>query len=485
MEQVLADNATERALLAGIITYGSQAYYDVCDIVNTKSFVDELHQALFECLEYILKDNCNVKVDRASIMSAATALGYSEVLEKNNIVYRAIVNFPIELSNVRKMAARIKKLQVGRDLDLQLKKAQQQIRTITGDEPIDHIIALAEQPISDYTATLTENQYRGPQLMGEGVHEYIDHLVNNPVEQVGISTSYPIFDKAIGGGLRRRSITLVGARPKIGKTTFGDNSGIHIAGQLGFPVLNIDTEMSKEDHRIRILANLAEVPIEEIETGKFAQNSWKKEKIRKAMDRLAAMPYYYESVAGKPFEEVLSIMRRWVNRVVGYQDNGEANNCVIIYDYLKLMGAEGLNRNMQEYQLLGFQIISLHNFMTRHGIPCLAFIQLNRDGITKEETDVISGSDRQAWTCANLNIFKKKSDDELAEDPTSNRKLINLFTRYGAGLDEGDWINMQFKGQFNKIVELKTRNQLKSEKDKATQGFIVNDTKPDEQIPFN
>jgi hypothetical protein len=123
--------------------------------------------------------------------------------------------------------------------------------------------------------------------------------------------------------------------------------------------------------------------------------------------------------------------------------------------------------------------------LVRHKVPCLGFIQLNRDGITKEDTDVASGSDRQIWLCDNFSIFKKKSDEELAEDASANRKLVPIVSRHGAGLDDGDYINMQFRGQFNKIVEGKTRNQLKVDKNKKTEGFVVDDIKPDEQIPFS
>jgi replicative DNA helicase len=482
MEQPLVDLPAERAVLAGIFTYGSQGYDEVADIVTTRSFTDEVNQIFFKCGEYIVKDSPNAQIDLASIISAANTLGYAEIISRpdERKLLRHAMNFPIHQSNLRKMAAKIKNLEIARDLVNTHEAAKKSLRQITGDEGIDHILSLAENPIFEYTTNLSNTQTNGPQKIGEGVREYMDYIVSHPTDMLGISTGYPIYDMSIGGGLRPGTVNLIGARPKIGKTTFGDNAGIHIAGKTGISVLNIDTEMTKEDHRHRILANLSEVCIQEIETGKYVENSWKREKVDRAIDKLEKMPYYYESVAGKPFDEIVSIMRRWVNRIVGV-----GNPCVIVYDYLKLMDYEGLSRNLQEYQLLGFQISSLHNFMVRHKVPCLGFIQLNRDGITKEDTDVASGSDRQIWLCDNFSIFKKKSDEELAEDASANRKLVPIVSRHGAGLDDGDYINMQFRGQFNKIVEGKTRNQLKVDKNQKTEGFVVDDIKPDEQIPFS
>ena len=92
------------------------------------------------------------------------------------------------------------------------------------------------------------------------------------------------------------------------------------------------------------------------------------------------------------------------------------------------MGSEGISSSMQEYQVLGFQITQLHNFMVKYDVPCLSFVQLNRDGITKESTDVVSGSDRLIWLCTSFSIFKMKSEEEIAEDKIEkrkNRKLVS------------------------------------------------------------
>ena len=54
------------------------------------------------------------------------------------------------------------------------------------------------------------------------------------------------------------------------------------------------------------------------------------------------------------------------------------------------MSSESINNNMQEYQALDSKL-PLHNLCVKLDIPCLSFVQLNRDGITKESTDAVSG----------------------------------------------------------------------------------------------
>ena len=129
------------------------------------------------------------------------------------------------------------------------------------------------------------------------------------------------------------------------------------------------------------------------------------------------------------------------------------------------MSSSSITNNIQEYQALGFQITSLHNLCVKLDIPCLSFVQLNRDGITKESTDAVSGSDRLIWLCTSFTIFKSKSTEELAEDGPNagNRKLVPVVSRHGAGMDDGDYINMQMQGAHAKLIELRSRNEFKNQ----------------------
>ena len=182
-------------------------------------------------------------------------------------------------------------------------------------------------------------------------------------------------------------------------------------------------------------------------------------------------------------------MRRWILKEVGLNDDGTAKPCVIFYDYLKLMDSQGMSQDLKEYQVLGFMMTSLHNFAVRYQVPIVAFIQLNRDGITKESTDTASGSDRIIWLCSNFTIFKRKSDEEIAEDGPNNgnRKLVPLVSRHGGGLDDNDYINCHMKGWCAKISEGKTRLEIVNNTKDTDEGFIVDDETDyeEQEIPFS
>jgi replicative DNA helicase len=485
---ILCDPAAERAVLAGICKYGVDAYLDVADILQSTSFTIDSNSMIFNCVKEICEKEHRPTIDIPSIYSVAQDLGFSHILNKKEEAQhlKAIMDFPVSIENVRKFAAKIRKLEIARLLRTQLEAAQDKILEINGSESVTSILSIAEDTVFNFSSLLNENSGNNPETMSKDIDEYIEYLESNPIDQVGIPTGFPIYDQAIGGGLRKGTVNVIAARPKTGKTLLSDNMGLNIA-KLKIPVLNMDTEMTKKDHINRVLAMMTETEINAIETGKFTQTPSSKKKILDAVAELKEMKIYHMSIAGKPFEEQLAIMRRWLMKEVGLNDDGTAKECVIFYDYLKLMDSAGMTQDLKEYQVLGFMMTSLHNFAVRYKLPIVAFIQLNRDGITKESTDTASGSDRIIWLCSNFSIFKRKSDEEIAEDGSENgnRKLVPLISRHGGGLDDNDYINCYMKGWCAKITEGQTRLEIVNNIKKPKDGFIVdNDNNDESNIPF-
>jgi replicative DNA helicase len=482
---ILSDSAAERAVLSGICSYGEESYLDIADIIQDTTFTIDSNTIIFKCLKTICEREQKPSIDIATIFSVAEELGFSHILSKKEEAQhlKAIIDFPVNKENVRKFAAKIRKLEIARLLRKQLELAQEKILDVNGSESIGSILGIAEDTVFNFTNLLNDGD-NNPSSFGHNLDEYLKHLEENKIDQVGIPTGFPVYDKSIGGGLRKGTVNIIAARPKVGKTLLSDNIGFNVA-QLGIPTLNMDTEMNKEDHIHRTLAMMSEVDISNIETGKFAETPDKKGKVQQAATKLKQLKMFHKSIAGKPFEDQLAIMRRWIVKEVGLNDDGSAKDCVIFYDYLKLMDTSGMTQDLKEYQVLGFMMTSLHNFAVRYKVPIVAFMQLNRDGITKESTDTASGSDRIIWLCSNFSIFKRKSPEEIAEDgpDNGNRKLIPLISRHGGGLDDNDYINCYMKGWCAKITEGRTRLEILNNKGGTSDGFIVNDEN-DPEIPF-
>lgn len=457
----------ERALLASLIQYGSECFVEISDIISEDSFGVVQNQVIFKCVKSVLSEDQHI--DLASILSAASKLNlYESVNTAENIQYiKNLTKFFVKKENSYNFALDVKKSEFIRNIKSLVGRINDQIDTVDGTESIDEIISILEDPVNNFIRQ--EDSGEKPEILGQNIYEYLEYLEENQCDTVGIPTGFKYYDHAIGGGLRRKCVDLIGARAKTGKSVMADCVAINVATN-NIPVLMLDTEMDNKDHIHRILANLSGVEINEIAKGKFANDVDKKEKVLAAAKKLEAMPYYYVNVSGKPFDQILNIIKRWTFHTVQTDDNGVTNDCLVIYDYLKLMTSDSISSNIQEYQALGFQITNLHNLCVKLDIPCLSFVQLNRDGINKESADAVSGSDRLIWLCTSFTIFKVKSEEEIAEDGVKNgdRKLVPVASRHGPGLEYKNYINCNMQGAISKISELNTRNELYSSQSNNT-----------------
>lgn len=461
-ESALKNIASERAVLAGIFSHGIDCFIDVEMLIDEDTFTLDHNKVLFKCVEDAVKKS--EKIGFTEILSSAKSLGLSEYIERQDVMQHVngVINTPIDIENVRLHAAKIRRLQFARNVQNELRDIYRGLDDISGDESITEILSIAEKPIQDICMSYTREDNNTPTKLGDSLEEYIEHVKNNKSQSIGLSTGFSIYDKAIGGGLRRKCVDLIAARPKTGKSLLADEVAMHVSKELKTPVLMLDTEMGKEDHWNRILANISGVEINDIATGAFADDPDKIDKVNQAVQEINDIPYEYISIAGKPFEETISIARRWILKNVGYDENGRLNDCLIIYDYLKLMSAASISSNLAEFQVLGFQITQLHNFCVEHDVACLAFVQLNRDGETKESTDVVSGSDRLVWLCTSFSIFKNKTEDEKAADGILNgdKKLIPIVSRHGPGMEDEGYICLKMDGEFARVTELGTIREI-------------------------
>jgi len=455
-----------------MIRYGYDAFLDVTGLIEEETFTIDENKVIYKCLFKIFETSQNV--DLTSILSAAQQLNLSEYVEKKDVLnhIKHLMNYDVHVENIRQHAQKIRKLQLTRDLQNELRVIYKSLSEVDGDETVTEIVSIPETQIQNACLKYIREDNSTTKLIGKDLDEYLNLLKANEETEPGVSSGFPIYDRAIGGGFRRGAVDLIGARAKCGKSTLADNVALSIAG-AGTPVLILDTEMSQEDHWNRLLANLSGVAINDISSSKFNKEKQLVDNIDEAAKKVKEIPYHYISVAGKSFDEIIGIARRWLFKHVGYNDEGRMNECLIIYDYLKLMTSESISNNLAEFQALGFQITQLHNFCVEHDVPCLAFVQLNRDGITRESEDVISGSDRLIWLCTSFSIFKTRSPEEIAEENLGNRvnrRLIPVVARHGPGMD-GNSIFMRMTGELARLEEIGTKRDAERIHKEQQDGF--------------
>lgn len=468
---VLNNVASERAALAGICRYGIECYIDIEPFLSESTFTVDMNKIIYKCLKHLFKKSNSV--DFASILSSAQDLNLSEFLEKYDGLkhIRAIIETPINIENVRDHAIKIKRLEFARNLQLGLGDIYHSLKDITGDEPLSSILSLVEEPVNKISNSFIKEENNSPKLVSLTIKDYVKYLSENQCDQIGLSTGMPDFDKAIGGGLRRKCFDIIGARQKCGKSSIADNIALHVSSQ-GIPVLYLDSEMDEKDHHNRILANLSSIEIDNIARGKFHNDESSKRMVDQSVEKISKYPMYFLNVTGKGFDEVLGIARRWLLKEVGFDENGNQKDCLIIYDYFKL-STEEYSGDLKEYQQLAIRATKLHNFCVQYDVPCLTFVQLNRDGITKETTDTIRGADAILDSCTSFSIFKAKTEEEIIHDGVvnGNRKMITLLSRHGPAMDIGEYMCLDLKGQFCQIKSIGMARNVCKQRAARQEGF--------------
>jgi replicative DNA helicase len=378
-KEVLTNSGVERAVLAALCQYGDEIYVELKDIISTDSFLNETNQILYGCIEDIL--NANKKIEYITILESADKLGVYELISKDSEMkfIRSLFKMPLAKENVPKFVTKLAKLKLARDIRQTIEVCKDKIEKVTGDEDISEIIGIIESPVVELTNEAYRDHSNNTVIVGDNIDDYIDYLANNQSDYLGIPSGMDRFDEATGGGFRRKSISLIAARTGVGKSVIATNVALSVTMKYNIPVLYLDTEMDIADQRNRMLANLSGVEINQIARGKFARSIMEKSRVIDAATKLKNIPYHYISIAGQPFDNILNIAKRWIHQHVGFDENGRTKDCLIIYDYFKLMSSAGLSAAMQEYQALGFQITKMHDFCVKYDVPCLSFVQLNRE----------------------------------------------------------------------------------------------------------
>ena len=89
--------------------------------------------------------------------------------------------------------------------------------------------------------------------------EILDSLDEEGVAPWRVSTGFKDMDKLVKGGFEPGRIYIIGARPKVGKTTFGLNSAMHVGVEEDVHVLFVSLEMNRAEIMGKMIASLSGV----------------------------------------------------------------------------------------------------------------------------------------------------------------------------------------------------------------------------------
>jgi len=455
LEQVkssFAHPGNEAAVLACVLQDPSN-FYEVEAQLSEQDFLTPHHKAIWVVIKSLATQGVS-KPDLSTILTQANSLDLEKKISGPNInaydYINALFDKNIDSSNIgfyltRMLDAsvKLKVLQATDDIN----HLTEQNKTLTGETlTADTIVEHAQSKFLQLSLDSMREADAVP--LSEGLDELLEEIESAPDGLMGLATGFEGLDKAIGG-LAPGTLTVLGARPKVGKSTMLLNWAKHMAYECGQPVLYIDTEMSTREQQLRLLSILAQVPERDIKNGSFKDEPQSLENVRYAQsvkDTGLILHKYYPNFTP---EGVAALTRK-------YHHQGKA--MCLFFDYIKLPDADlQMVANVKEYQALGYLTVALKNLAGQLQIPVVTAVQINREGANKGHVSSANFADsdrilRYANTLLGLAAKPKKEQIEMEEKYGRERALAAgthrlqiLDTR--AGGTNFDGIDVYFRKQ--------------------------------------
>lgn len=415
----------EKYVLSGLIKFPA-CFADIESFISDGDFMNEVHYTIF-C---VFKETFNKgeQIDKILISQKCQNLGITfkdQSIDIFNYV-NSICLIPTSQPGLIEGARELLKLRIRREIE-QTGDEIKKFANSCAEKPIEEIITESDKIYNNKICAYASENNK-PEDITANIIEIIEERGNNPIQDTGLVTPYKNFNR-LYGGIRPGNIYAWVSRPKHGKSTILNDLAIKVTTMnKGCRALVLDTEMSTIDMKFRIASSLTGIPVWYLETGNWKKNANLFQKFDQSKAKIKTLSNQVDhlQVAGKPIEEVASIVKRWY-----FSKVGRGNQCVIVYDYIKLTGES--DKNKQEYQLIGDKVNALKELCLELNVPILTACQLNRsaeNGV--DDSSAISQSDRLQWYASFVAIFRRKSVEEIADDGIEfgSHKLIPLATRF-------------------------------------------------------
>ncbi|HNS85888.1 MAG TPA: replicative DNA helicase [Parvularculaceae bacterium] len=367
---------SEQAVL-GAILFDNEIFYRIAAFLKTEHFFDPVHQLIYNTCGGLINQGrlaSPLMVDA----SLAASPGYIEAggrkyLEQLAANVPSTAGAPDYARVVFDMSVRRGLISVGSELIGRARDASLE------DAPAAQL-AEAEQAL--YKLAETGKYGGGFKSFRTAIAEAID-LADAAVQRdgglAGVSTGLRDLDHTLGG-LHPSDLIILAGRPSMGKTALATNIGLNAArayraerqadGTIktmdGAVVGLFSLEMAAEQLATRIIAEVSNVPSNEIRRGEIDPDQF--ERIYHAARELESLPLYIDDTGGLSIAQLAARARR-LKRQHGLG--------LLIVDYLQLLTG-GAKRNDGRVQEITEISMGLKALAKELNVPIIALSQLSR-----------------------------------------------------------------------------------------------------------
>ncbi|HMY98036.1 MAG TPA: replicative DNA helicase [Burkholderiaceae bacterium] len=290
-------------------------------------------------------------------------------------------------------------------------------------------------------------------VLHEATKRY-ERLYQHKTAITGVPSGLEDLDKHTGG-FQPGHLTVIAARPGMGKTAFVIGCTLH-AGETGHPALLFSQEMSAARVVDRYVSNDARVKATSLRNGYLETRDWVN--ISSASSRLSAMPIHIDDVRKHTVASIETKARRW-RRDSGVFKTGKEIG-VIAIDYLQLIRPPERKYGESKRHLdIGEITKSLAAMAAELGVALLLISQLNRSLESRaDKRPMMSDLAESGAIEADSDLICFLYRDEKYNPQTEDRGIAEIIIAKQRDGEEGK-VRVKFTGEFTRFDNLSRRSE--------------------------
>ena len=276
------------------------------------------------------------------------------------------------------------------------------------------------------------------------VYDRLEELAASDSAIPGLSTGLRDLDRAISG-LNNSDLTLLAARPGMGKTSMALNILLDAGKKSGKKVAFFSLEMSREQLALRLISSECFVDNKKLVTGKLSDEDW--ESVAAAADSLNRSTILIDDDSNITVADILAKCRR-------VEDLG-----LIVIDYLQLMqSAGGKTRGNENRQQIVSDISRSLKIMAKDlNVPVLCLSQLSRANESRQDKRPMLSDLRESGAIeqdADIVLFLYREGYYNADTENPNlAECIIAKNRHG----ETGKVDLQWTPEFTTFTDMEWR----------------------------
>lgn len=248
-------------------------------------------------------------------------------------------------------------------------------------------------------------------------YEYLEKMSAGELKP--LPTGIKAID-VLSGGLFPGEMTIIGARPSVGKTAMGLQLAIS-AADAGAKVCFISVEMSAQQMGNRMLARESGVNGGKLRNGTISESDWQKLGAAMEINSTRDISFLHGSAT-------IEQIRQDVAQKV------EDNACdLLIVDYMQLIRTE--HEIAKEYERIGYVSRGFKLMSLDLNIPVVVLAQLRRPDKDRKPgcptMDELRGSGDMEQDADNIILMHRPKDDNDTSIATEDREEFNALRRAG------------------------------------------------------